>query len=63
MSAEDLVDAALAGLDQGEIVTINLARQGRVGWVRSRAPRNVHRLSSAVPARRYNIGNPQLTGT
>jgi uncharacterized protein len=64
MSAEDLVDAALAGLDQGEIVTIP-SLPDKAEWDGYEAARRAMstRLSSAVPARRYNIGNPQLTGT
>ena len=42
MSAEDMVDAALAGLDQGEIVTIpSLPEQVRVGRIRGRPPGDV----------------------
>jgi short-subunit dehydrogenase len=64
MLAEDLVDAALAGLDQGEIVTIP-SLPDKAEWDGYEAARRAMstRLSSAVPARRYNIGNPQLTGT
>src|SRR5580700_9128056 len=60
MSAEDMVDAALAGLDQGEIVTIpSLAEKEE--WDRFEAARRAMsgKLSSAVPAPRYNIGHPQ----
>jgi short-subunit dehydrogenase len=59
MSAEDLVDAALAGLDQGEIVTIpSLPDQAE--WDAFEAARRAMsaKLSSAVPARRYNIKHP-----
>ena len=39
MSAEDMVDAALAGFDQGEFVTIPaLAGCGAMANLRSRAP-------------------------
>jgi short-subunit dehydrogenase len=64
MSAEDLVDAALAGLDQGEIVTIP-SLPDKAEWDGYEAARRAMstRLSSTAPARRYNIGNPQLTGT
>src|ERR1700731_1310468 len=60
MRAEDMVDAALAGLDQGEIVTIpSLAEKEE--WDRFEAARRAMsgKLSSAVPAPRYNIGHPQ----
>jgi uncharacterized protein len=60
MSAEDMVDAALAGFDQGEIITIP-ALPDKAEWDRfdtSRRAMSV-RLSSAVPAPRYNITNPQ----
>jgi uncharacterized protein len=61
MSAEDMVDAALAGLDQGEIVTIpSLPDQAE--WDRFETARRAMsaRLSSAVPAHRYNIRHPRL---
>jgi uncharacterized protein len=56
MSAEDMVDAALAGLDQGEIVTIP-SLPDKDEWDRFEAARRAMsgKLSSAVPARRYNI--------
>ena len=63
MSAGDLVDAALAGLDQGEIVTIpSLPEQAE--WDAFDAARRAlsARLSTAVPARRYNIKHPQPAG-
>jgi short-subunit dehydrogenase len=63
MSAEDMVDAALAGLDQGETVTIpSLPDQAE--WDGFEAARRAMstRLSSSVPAPRYNIRNQQLTG-
>jgi short-subunit dehydrogenase len=56
MSADDMVDAALAGLDLGESVTIpslpNVAE-----WERYEAARRdmSGRLSSAIPAPRYNV--------
>ncbi len=64
MSAEDLVDAALAGLDQGEIVTIP-SLPDKAEWDGYEAARRAMsaRLSSAAPARRYNIGHPQLSKT
>ena len=59
MSAKDMVDAALAGLDQGEIVTIpSLADKAQ--WDAFEAARramSLEKLSTAVPARRYNIGH------
>jgi short-subunit dehydrogenase len=60
MSAEDMVDAALAGLDQGEIVTIP-SLSDKADWDRFDTARRAMsgRLSSAVPARRYNIRRPQ----
>jgi len=60
MSAEDMVDAALAGLDQGEIVTIP-SLPDKAEWDRFDAARRAMsgRISSAVPARRYNIGHLQ----
>jgi hypothetical protein len=56
MSANDLVDAALAGLDQGEVVTIP-ALADKAAWDRYEAARHAMfgRLSSAVPAPRYNV--------
>jgi uncharacterized protein len=63
MSAEDTVDAALAGLDQGETVTIP-SLPDKAEWDRFEAARRAMsaRLSSAVPARRYNIRHPQSAG-
>jgi short-subunit dehydrogenase len=63
MSPEDMVDAALAGLDQGELVTIP-SLPDKAEWDRFDAARRAMsgRLSSAVPARRYNIRRPQSTG-
>ena len=57
MSADDMVDAALAGLDQGEVVTIpSLA--DKADWDRYEATRRAMsgKLSSAVPAPRYSVG-------
>ena len=56
MSADDLVDAALAGLDLGETVTIpSLPNQAE--WDRYDAARRAMaaRLSSAIAAPRYNL--------
>ncbi len=54
MSAEDMVDAALAGLDQGELVTIP-ALPEKADWDRFEAARRAMsgKLSNAVPACRY----------
>jgi hypothetical protein len=63
MSAEDMVDAALAGLDQGEIVTIPSLPE-KAEWDAFEAARRAMsgRLSSTTPARRYNIRNLQSAG-
>ena len=60
MSADDLVDAALAGLDLGETVTIpSLANQAE--WDRYEAARRAMsaKISSAIPAPRYNVRQRQ----
>jgi uncharacterized protein len=56
MSAEDMVDAALAGLDQGETVTIP-SLPDKAEWDGFDAARRAMsgKLSSTMPARRYNI--------
>ena len=56
MSADDLVDAALAGLDQGETVTIP-SLPDKAEWDGFDAARRAMsgRLSSTAPARRYNV--------
>jgi uncharacterized protein len=56
MTAEDMVDAALAGLDQGEVVTIPaLADQHEWdAFEAGRRPLYQH-LSNGVPAARYQI--------
>lgn len=56
MSAEDAVDAALAGLDSGELVTIPGLHEGEA-WDRWEADRrNLSlKLANAKPAPRYNI--------
>jgi short-subunit dehydrogenase len=56
MSAEDMVDAALAGLDQGEVVTLP-ALADKADWDRFEAARGAMsgKLSSAIPAPRYNV--------
>ena len=60
MSAADMVDAALAGLDQGEVVTIpSLPDQAE--WDRFEAARRAMstRLSSTAPASRYKVEQRQ----
>jgi uncharacterized protein len=56
MSAEDLVDAALVGLDQGELVTIPTL-QDDSGWVQWEADRRAlaPKFGNAKPAPRYVI--------
>ncbi len=57
MSAEDMVDAALVGLDQGELVTLPSLPDGDE-WTRFEAARRAmseHFFNSA-PAPRYRIG-------
>jgi short-subunit dehydrogenase len=58
MSADDMVDAALTGLDQGEPVTIP-ALHDEAEWNAYDAARRAmsDRLSSAVAAPRYGIGH------
>jgi short-subunit dehydrogenase len=57
MSAEDLVDAALVGLDQGELVTIPGLLDADE-WTRFEAARRAlsQRFGNSVPAPRYGIG-------
>jgi short-subunit dehydrogenase len=60
MSADDLVDAALAGLDSGETVTIPpLANQA--DWDRYETARRAmfNKLSTAIPAPRYSVRQPE----
>jgi short-subunit dehydrogenase len=59
MSVEDMVDAALAGLDQGELVTIPGLHDGEE-WTRFEAARRAisQRFGNSVPAQRYRIGVP-----
>ena len=54
MSAEDMVDASLAGLDLGEVVTIP-ALADLADWDRYEGARRAmsNRLSNAIPAPRY----------
>ena len=56
MSAADLVDAALAGLDQGETITIP-SLPDKAEWEAFDAARRAMsgKISSSVPASRYNI--------
>jgi short-subunit dehydrogenase len=57
MKAEDMVDAALAGLDQGEIVTIP-ALPDAADWQAYEAARQklMPNLSRSAPAARYGVG-------
>ena len=60
MSVGDMVDAALAGLDLGETVTIpSLANQAE--WDRYDTARRAmsDKLSSTIPAPRYNVRQPE----
>jgi len=59
MSVEDMVDAALVGLDQGERVTIPGLHDGDE-WTRFEAARRAisQRFGNSVPAPRYGIGVP-----
>jgi short-subunit dehydrogenase len=56
MTAEDLVDASLAGFDQGEVVTIP-SLPDKAEWDTYETARRAMsgRLSSATPAARYGI--------
>ncbi len=60
MTAEDMVDASLAGLDLGEVVTIP-ALQDKEDWDRYEGARRAmsNRLSNAVPAPRYRAAAPK----
>jgi uncharacterized protein len=62
MSAADMVDAALTGLDQGEVVTIP-ALADKAEWDGYEAARRAMsgKLSSAVPAPRYTVGAKAAT--
>ena len=59
MSPEDVVDAALVGLDQGELVTIPGLHDGDE-WTRFEAARRaiLQQFGNSVPAPRYGIGIP-----
>lgn len=56
MSADDLVDAALAGLDQGELVSIP-GLQDENDWLRWEADRRAisNKFGNAKPAPRYGL--------
>jgi uncharacterized protein len=56
MSPEDMVDAALAGLDQGELETIPGLQDGNE-WIRFEAARRglAQRLGNSRPAPRYGV--------
>jgi uncharacterized protein len=56
MSAEDMVDAALVGLDQGELVTIPPLHDGDE-WTRFEAARRAlsEKFGNSAPAPRYRI--------
>jgi len=60
MSAEDMVDAALAGLEQRELVTIP-SLPDKADWDAFEDARSTltPQLSWAVPAERYGIGQPR----
>jgi short-subunit dehydrogenase len=59
MSPEDMVDAALVGLDQGERVTLPSLHDGDE-WTRFEAARRAisRRFGNSVPAPRYRTGVP-----
>jgi short-subunit dehydrogenase len=59
MSPEDMVDAALVGLDQGELITIPGLHDGDE-WTRFEAARRAisQRFGNSVPAPRYGIRVP-----
>ncbi|ANK75546.1 SDR family oxidoreductase (plasmid) [Ensifer adhaerens] len=58
MRAEDMVDAALAGLDEGEVITIP-ALPDAADWAAYEAARQklMPNLSRKTPAARYRIGS------
>jgi hypothetical protein len=59
MSTEDMVDAALAGLDQGEVVTIPPLQDGE-DWARFDAARRAlaPKFGNSAPAPRYRTAKP-----
>ena len=56
MTPQDMVDAALVGLDQGELVSIPSLHEGEE-WTRFEAARRAisQRFGNSVPAPRYGI--------
>jgi hypothetical protein len=60
MATEPMVDAALAGLDAGEIVTIPSLQDGE-DWTRFDAARRQlsKRFGHSAPAPRYTVGAVQ----
>ncbi len=59
MSSEDMVDAALVGLDQGELVTLPSLQDGDE-WLRFEAQRRAisKQFGNSTPAPRYRKGVP-----
>ena len=59
MSTEDMVDAALAGLDQGEVVTAPPLQDGE-DWTRFEAARRAlaPKFANSAPAPRYRAAEP-----
>ncbi|MFZ0603391.1 MAG: SDR family oxidoreductase [Roseiarcus sp.] len=59
MSTEDMVDAALVGLDQGEVVTIPPLQDG-TDWTRFEAARLAlaPKFANSAPAPRYRAAEP-----
>ena len=58
MSAEDMVDAALAGFDHGELITIpSLPDRAGLAGVRERAQDVGAGLSRSTPAPRYAVAH------
>jgi uncharacterized protein len=59
MSTEDMVDAALAGLDQGEVVTIPPLQDGD-DWTRFDSARRAFapKFANSAPAPRYRAATP-----
>ena len=59
MSGDDLVDAALAGLDQGELVTIpSLPEYAEWEAYEAARQRMLPKLSLSEPAERYGVARP-----
>ena len=59
MSTEDMVDAALVGLDQGEVVTAPPLQDGD-DWTRFDAARRAlgAEVANSAPAPRYRVAEP-----